>query len=51
MEDDLVWLQHLVDDPRLSIKPTTIFEPLYPFLHNPLYPWPRYKLNKVHIDC
>ena len=31
--------------------PTTIFEPLYPFLYNPLYPWPRYKLNKVHIDC
>jgi len=35
MEDDLGWLQHLVDDPCLKIK-KIFFEPLYPFLHNPI---------------
>jgi len=38
MEDDLGWLQHLVDDPCLKIKSQKkiFFEPLYPFLHNPI---------------
>ena len=51
MEDDLSWLQHLFDDPRLNIKPQNNFWALISFLHNPFHPWPCYKPNKDHIDC